>query len=1076
MNSIIVKTKFIPQNTNRDIWIKDKLWKKYEEIKNYPLTVIKAGPGYGKSITIANFMRENHSDNFYWYSIDEFDDDPTLFFMNLVYAFNYRNEKISKDIINSLKNSGEEFIELKMIIHQLINNLLKELNQDAFLILDDYHIIMENKRISNLLTYFINLLPEKLHLVICSRENMNFRDWASWYVKQKVLVVDEEELALEKNEIGGFLKTQYNIIKKDLDLKRIYNETEGWAMALDLIGRAIKNGDSMDKIFLNPTSSLELLFQYLTNEALEKHDDFIKEFLLKTSVLRYLRVDVANKLLNINNSRQILDNLVTKGLFIYEFEEGRYRYHHLFHKFLKNKLKKEFNYKLLHQKASEIFIDLNNQNEAIYHSLQINNYQQIANIIISSNGKLLNIGSRKILSKALDKLPEEIYLKYPSLFIYQGDIYRLTSQFNKSLKSYKKAEKLFRKNNNKIKLSENLRKMAMIYLDTVQPVKAGPYLKESLQISNKENNKIDKLPILKLLAENEINKGNLIEAKKIKKEIEEKSNEKINSHLNARMYLRLGKLNKALEILETKIDLEKADRRVHKSHRETMLLLSLINGFQGNIDLARNYAVQGIKLGEKFGSPYIESIAYARLGHAYQLFVTKNIVKQKTYIKKAKNAYRESMKIVDKINLYRGRAQPTMGLAFLEAFYGDNKLAIKYAKEGIDICLKSGDNWVAALIKIALGIGYYFDNDLKNAEKTFLEASNLFKRADDNFSLSICKLWLTIVFYKAEKVNNFKKELNQLFAITHKYNYQFIYSKPSFLGLRDINLFIPVLLEGYQREIKSNYLQETIDQLDLNNLKNHPGYSLKIKCFGKFEIWRGKEKIKYEEWDRKKAQELLKLFIIYKEKFILKDNIFHKLWPNIDPEKAYYNFAVVLNALNKVLEPARKSRQTPYFIKRRGPAYGLNQNSSYLLDVAEFEKLIKLGERETELEEKINYYENAVALYKDDFLIDDLDIFWITEERERLNKLFLKIANELARYYYENREFEKSINICNKILIRDEYSENAYLYKMKSYQELNQRSKVLKIYNQCEKILEEELGIAPCSEIINCYNEISQLK
>ena len=99
MDNLIVKTKFVPPKLNKNLWKKDELWHKYRQMKNYSLTILKAGPGYGKSTTLSSFLKKNYSNSFYWYSIDKNELDSVLFFLNLVHAFNFNNSDLGKETI-----------------------------------------------------------------------------------------------------------------------------------------------------------------------------------------------------------------------------------------------------------------------------------------------------------------------------------------------------------------------------------------------------------------------------------------------------------------------------------------------------------------------------------------------------------------------------------------------------------------------------------------------------------------------------------------------------------------------------------------------------------------------------------------------------------------------------------------------------------------------------------------------------------------------------------------------------------------------------------------------------------------
>ncbi|MFW5891668.1 MAG: hypothetical protein ACOCUI_05565 [bacterium] len=561
MRSLIIKTKFIPPSSPKLSWKNKKLWKKYKKAVNYPLTVVKAGPGYGKSTTIVSFFKENFENNYYWYGIDDLDSDPSLFFLNFFHAFKYKNKDIGNESIKLLNQSGDKGMSLQQVIDIFINELLNKLEGENFIILDDFHLVNDKNQIIKSLSYFIKRIPPNLHLIISTREKIDFSQWARWRLKKQVLLIEENELTLNKNEIFNFLKNEYNLTLSNKDIENIYEETEGWIMAIDLIGERINNGSNIEDIIDNEAKSLKLLFEYLAFEVLENQSEEIKEFLLKTSLLKYIRIDICNKFLDIDNSQEIINKLLKKRLFIYSLGNGQYRYHHLFHEFLKKQAKEKYFPQKLHKKAANICEKEGEKGFAIYHSLGAKDYEKSAKLILSSADKLLELGRLDTLQDALDELPKNTFNKHPLLYVYQGDIFRLRSRFNEALDAYKYAESYYKDKCDKFSLSLVYQKIAMIYLDTVQPSKADYYLKEALKLREKEN-LWDERILLKLMAENKANEGDLEEAEKLFFQAKNLNEEKevSNNNFNARIKLRTGRLDEGQEILESKLENENKNK------------------------------------------------------------------------------------------------------------------------------------------------------------------------------------------------------------------------------------------------------------------------------------------------------------------------------------------------------------------------------------------------------------------------------------------------------------------------------------------------------------------------------------
>ena len=113
----------------------------------------------------------------------------------------------------------------------------------------------------------------------------------------------------------------------------------------------------------------------------------------------------------------------------------------------------------------------------------------------------------------------------------------------------------------------------------------------------------------------------------------------------------------------------------------------------------------------------------------------------------------------------------------------------------------------------------------------------------------------------------------------------------------------------------------------------------------------------------------------------------------------------------------------------------------------------------------------GVDLYKGDFLVGDFED-WIVIKRRSLKNIFLTMSNFLIKNYFNNKKYQKCIELTNKILKSDDCQENAYYYQMKSYYQLQDKVSASKTYHKCEKTLNKKLDISPPSKIIDFFNNI----
>ena len=111
-------------------------------------------------------------------------------------------------------------------------------------------------------------------------------------------------------------------------------------------------------------------------------------------------------------------------------------------------------------------------------------------------------------------------------------------------------------------------------------------------------------------------------------------------------------------------------------------------------------------------------------------------------------------------------------------------------------------------------------------------------------------------------------------------------------------------------------------------------------------------------------------------------------------------------------------------------------------------------------------------MYRGDYLPDSLYEPWAAEERERLASIFLEAADKLCDLYLKNNRFSEVIDLCQRILARDNCWERAYRHLMQAYNALGDRGQLARIYQRCQQILKDELDVPPSQETQELYKKL----
>jgi DNA-binding SARP family transcriptional activator len=317
--------------------------------------------------------------------------------------------------------------------------------------------------------------------------------------------------------------------------------------------------------------------------------------------------------------------------------------------------------------------------------------------------------------------------------------------------------------------------------------------------------------------------------------------------------------------------------------------------------------------------------------------------------------------------------------------------------------------------------------------------------------------------------------VDDLLALCEAYGYDFLLSRPSFLGLPDPRRAVPLLLAARARRTLGGYVARLLAGLGLAELQAHPGYQLRVQTLGAFRVWRGAQEIEARAWQRDKARQLLQLLITHRGRWLQRDEIVDLLWPHLGPEAAGRDFKVALNALSKALEPARCADAPYAYIARDGSAYRLRPEADLWLDSAAFVDACAEGVSLLDAgrpEEGGVALARALALYAGDYLPDVAYEDWASVERERLRGAFLRAADQLAAALARAGRDDEALEICRRILAQDSCWERAYRIQMLAHARQGNRPQALRCYQRCADALSAELGVAPARATRDLYDRI----
>jgi LuxR family maltose regulon positive regulatory protein len=150
------------------------------------------------------------------------------------------------------------------------------------------------------------------------------------------------DLAFTEDELAALLETLGVELAADRRLQ-LLDRTDGWAAGVRLVAVALLASTDPERLLDEFSGDDRVVADYLTDEVLAVLPRDVCDFLLRTSIVERLDVDLACVLTDRDDAAAVLDELERQGVFVVALDRRRrcYRYHALFAELLRARLRLE---------------------------------------------------------------------------------------------------------------------------------------------------------------------------------------------------------------------------------------------------------------------------------------------------------------------------------------------------------------------------------------------------------------------------------------------------------------------------------------------------------------------------------------------------------------------------------------------------------------------------------------------------------------------------------------------------------------------------------------------------------------
>ncbi len=247
---------------------------------------------------------------------------------------------------------------------------------------------------------------------------------------------------------------------------------------------------------------------------------------------------------------------------------------------------------------------------------------------------------------------------------------------------------------------------------------------------------------------------------------------------------------------------------------------------------------------------------------------------------------------------------------------------------------------------------------------------------------------------------------------------------------------------------------------------------LRIYCFGSFEVYyRG---IHIPQRRCGKVAAVLKYLAARPRQHISRDVLLEVLWPGAAPGIANNRLKVAVYHLRQTFALAVPAESEPVILFQ-DDHYCFNPQMQVWTDVEAFRGNWQAGlrlERNGSLAEAVPFYEQAVQLYRGDFLEEDRFEEWTLAPREELKDTYLTALDKLSHYWFQVGQLDRAVEGWKRIVATDAWREDTYRHLMVCTSRAGQIGLALHWYNLCVQVLRDQLELPPAAETVALYERI----
>jgi len=1079
-----LRTKLLPPRPAPQLLSRPRLTDRLLANLGYPLTLVTANAGSGKTTLVADFLRA-HERQFVWYQLDHTDADPAVFLGYLGFGIQKLVPAFGKALFSYLQETtGESAQHPERAVDVFLNEVLEHVEQQLILVLDDYHHLGANTAVHVVMDRLLAYLPDVLHVVIVSREVPPLA-LGRLRTHSPLATIDRNDLLFTDEETRELFRRVFDLELTAEQLAEYRERTHGWITALQLVRQvahrsAISSREGQaevpDLVEVLRQSERDI-FDYFAEEVFSDELADVQDLLLKVSLLDRIELDICAALFPGLNCSRLLPNLVRRNVFITVASDRRgeeYRLHPLFQNFLRRRLRSEIGRSgaaAEHKRCAAYFIERHAWETAVRHLLAAEDFDSAARLIAERGVQWISTGALGSLSSLADSLPPAALEAHPRALPHRAEVARLQGEYEFAHSLLRRAVALLHERADNEGEADALHSLATLARREGDYELAFSYLDRAILLSEANSAvrmKCGNTRGLCLVAMGEWTSAER-EFRAALQSAEERNDEYyirlIAHNLGTPAGMR-GDFGEALRWLSRML---RGDRQGPPMPQEAV----------AHLNMARCYLYRGdFKSCEKHLDNALEGCQlFSLAGTRAETFETYgNLYRERAEIERAVEYYERAARAYDEAGIGLTRTELLEERALLGLQIGD----LSAAQAQIDHLISARPPekgelgfFTASLtrgrIRAARGGYQEAREELSKALEYFHLHGLYYYEAQASMAIALCD-------FQLGDERGMLDRLRRVVDLTVRYDYEYwlkrkIAKYPEIFSGEDALELLPFdLREQVSLSPATTSAPALVSEIAL---ANQPVTDLTVNMLGPVAILRDPSRpLAADAWTTRRARDILCFIVSRRHHRASKDTIIDTFWGETDMDVVEKNFHPTVSHIRKALNSNQPLKQN--FLLYRDGDYQLNSEFSYRIDIEEFDRLLSEGEnarRARNFEECVRAYEQALGLYRGEFMQGSYEP-WVEEQRTYYREQYLRLLESLASVAENATDWQKAMHLAQLIVREDQFREDIHCLILRAHAAMGNRGAVKEHYEALKRILESELGVEPSTETRKLYERL----